>query len=95
MVRPERVAVTPPSTWKTPLVPPPLIVTPRRGPVIVSGRWCRLSSSGPAVNSDRLGVAKTVGSKVIVWAPVRTLARLTAPQVQLAAADRRCRRPSS
>ena len=35
MVRPERVAVTPLFTWNTPLWPPPLIVTPAAGPVIV------------------------------------------------------------
>ena len=34
MVRPESVAVTPLSTWKTPLLPPPLMVTPALGPVI-------------------------------------------------------------
>ena len=34
MVSPESVAVTPDAIWKTPILPPPLIVTPVVGAVI-------------------------------------------------------------
>ena len=68
IVRPEIDAVTFASTWNTRLSPPPLTVTPAAGPVIVSVPVVSLSSSWRR-QRDRLGVAKTVGSKVIVWAP--------------------------
>ena len=55
MVRPERVAVTPLSIWKTPLVPPPLIVTPAAGPVIVS-RPLFAQLERALRQCDRLGV---------------------------------------
>ena len=55
MIRPLKVAVTPLSTWNTRLVPPPLIVTPAAGPVIVSVPLVLLSSSWPCGQRDRLG----------------------------------------
>ena len=67
IVSPEIDAVTPESTWNTRLVPPPLTVTPAAGPVIVSVPLVSLSSSWPSDNVIVWAVAKTVGSKVIVW----------------------------
>ena len=78
MVRPESAAVTPLSTRKTRLIPPPLIVTPAAGAAIVSVPPPLLSSSWPPVSVIVRGLAKTLGSKLIDWAPVKTLARLTA-----------------
>jgi hypothetical protein len=74
MVTPEIDVVTPWSTWKTRLCPPPLIVTPPAGPVIVSVPVVSLSSSWPEVRVIVCGVANAVGSKVIVWASPTALA---------------------
>ena len=43
MVSPESVAVTLGLSWKTPTLPPPLMVTPDAGPVIVSFALARSS----------------------------------------------------
>ena len=51
MVRPESVAVTPLSTWKTPLFPPASMVRPAAGPVIVCSPPVSLSSSWPPVRA--------------------------------------------
>ena len=69
MVSPEIDAVTPLSTWNTRLALPPLTVTPAAGPVIVVGPVVSLSSSWLPVRVIVCGVAKTVGSKVIVSVP--------------------------
>ncbi len=78
MVNPESEAVTPLSIWKTRLWPPPLMVRPAAGPVIVCAPPVSFSSSWPRVSVIVCGVAKAVGSKVIISAAPRTLARLTA-----------------
>jgi len=58
------VAVTPPSTWKTPTALPPLIVTPALGPSMTSGPADSLSSS-VLERVIVFCVAKTVGSKLM------------------------------
>ena len=78
IVRPEIDAVTPRRPGTPGSVPPPLTVTPAVGPVIVSVPLVSLSSSWPPRQGDRLALAKTVGSKVIVSAPPSASARLTA-----------------
>ena len=78
MVRPESAAVTPLSTRKTRLVPPASIVTPAAGPAIVTAPLVSLSSSCPDVRAIVCAVAKTVGSKVMVWGPPTKLVRPTA-----------------
>ena len=63
IVRPERLAEVPLSTWKTRLAPPPLTASlPRPGPRIVIGPVALLSSSGPAVRvmTDGLGEGRLV-----------------------------------
>ena len=75
MLRPEIDAVTSLSTPNTLTVPPPLIVTPAAGPVIVSVPLVLLSASDPDVNVIVWALAKTVGSKSIVFAPAVEFAR--------------------
>ena len=65
MVNPEMEAVTPLSTWKTRLRPPPLIVTPAAGPVIVKIGTGLLNSSWPPVTVIVCPPVKTAGSKLI------------------------------
>ena len=60
IVSPEIDAVTPPSTWNTRLSPPPLIVTPAAGPVIVGVPLVSLSSTA-AGQGDRLRRAEDRG----------------------------------
>ena len=69
MVRPEIDAVTPVSTWKTRVWPPPLIVTPAAGPVIVCVPVVLLNSSRSPASVIVFGVLKTVASKSMVLAP--------------------------
>src|SRR5262245_1241944 len=79
IVNPERNAVTPPSTWNTRLVPPPLTVTPAAGPVMVSVSLVLLSSSWPRLSGIVWALANTMGSKVMVEFPEESLsARATA-----------------
>ena len=58
MVRPEIEAVTPVSTSKTRLFPPPLMVTPAAGPVIVCVPPVSAQLELAAVERDRLGRAE-------------------------------------
>jgi hypothetical protein len=76
-VRPESDAVTPASTWKTRLDPPPLMAS-LPGPRIVTGPVASLSSSGPAVRAMTARLANVDLSKVMVAPPLRTSARWTA-----------------
>ncbi len=78
IVSPERDALTPASTWNTRLSPPPLTVTPPAGPMIVSSPDVSVSSSCLPVRVIVCGVAKTVGSKVMVLATPSVLARMMA-----------------
>jgi hypothetical protein len=78
IVSPEMDAVTPVSTWNTRFCPPPLIVTPPAGPVIVSVPVMSLSSSWPWVRVIVWGVLKRAGANSIVSAPPPALACPTA-----------------
>ncbi len=78
IVSPVKAALTPASTWNTRLRPPPLTVTPPAGPVIVSSPLGSLSSSWWPLRVIVCGVAKTVGSKVMVLATPSVLARMMA-----------------
>ena len=65
MVRPESEAVTPLSICNTRLWPPPLMVTPAAGPVMVSVSVVLESSSSVPVRVIVCGVLNTFGSKEI------------------------------
>ena len=65
-------------TRNTPLVWFPLIVTPAAGPVIVSVPVVLVNESWVPFRVIVWGLAKTVGSKVIVLAPVNEFARAIA-----------------
>ena len=68
MVSPESEAVTFASTSKTRLFPPPLMVTPAAGPVIVCVPPLSFRSSGLPPSVIVWGVPKTVESKSIALA---------------------------
>ena len=74
IVRPEIVAVTPPPTSKTRLVPPPLMVTPAAGPVIDWAPPVSDSSSGLPPRVIVSGVLNADGLKMIVFAWLLLLA---------------------
>ena len=78
IVSPEMDAVTFASNWNTRLSPPPLIVTPAAGPVIVCVPLVLLSSSWLPVSVIVCGVANTVLSNVIVLAPAVAFAEAIA-----------------
>ncbi len=71
--------MTPELTSNTRLSPPPLIVRPAAGPKIVSVRVVLLSVSWPDVRVIVWGVAKTVGSKMIVAVPEERLLAYRSP----------------
>ena len=66
--------MTPLSIWNTRLFPPPLIVNPAAGPVIVCIPLASLSASSLPPRVTVCGVPNTVGSKSIVFACALPLA---------------------
>ena len=76
MVRPESEAVTPRRSERRGSFPPPLMVTPAAGPVIVCVPPVSSSSSWPPLSVIVWGVLNTVESKTIVFAWLSALAWL-------------------